>query len=107
MRKYHNQKTNGFDSRKEALRYQQLCLMQSAGVIQNLECQVPFTLIPAQKDETGKVIERAVKYIADFVYFDNELGERVVEDVKGVKTKEYIIKRKLLLHKYGIRIKET
>lgn len=54
--------------------------------------------------ETGKVVERECSYKADFVY--TEGGETVVEDVKGYRTKEYIIKRKLMLHVYGIRIRE-
>ena len=62
-------------------------------------------LIPTQKDQrTGKVLEREVKYVADFVYLDE--GFTVVEDTKGVKTKDYIIKRKLMLKEHGIRIKE-
>lgn len=52
-------------------------------------------------------IEKACKYIADFVYTDNETGQTIVEDTKGVRTKEYIIKRKLMLYLHGIRIKEV
>lgn len=52
-------------------------------------------------------IEKSCKYIADFVYTDNETGQTVVEDTKGVQTKEYIIKRKLMLYLHGIRIKEV
>lgn len=52
-------------------------------------------------------IEKACKYIADFVYTDNDTGQTVVEDTKGVRTKEYIIKRKLMLYLHGIRIKEV
>ena len=59
-----------------------------------LERQVSFELIPSQKRD-GKVIERAVKYIADFVYEEN--GETVVEDTKGMKTREYIIKRTITI----------
>lgn len=53
----------------------------------------------------GKLLERKCSYIADFVYWDG--FEMVVEDTKGMRTKEYIIKRKLMLYKYGIRIKEV
>jgi len=51
------------------------------------------------------LIERKVSYVADFVYARG--NELVVEDVKGVRTQEYIIKRKLMLHIHGIRIKEV
>ena len=108
MSKYRSRKTEidgiVFDSAKEARRYTELRLMQHVGQISGLELQKEFELIPAQY--TGKrCIERAVKYRADFVYIEN--GETVVEDVKGVRTKEYIIKRKLMMQKYGIRIKEV
>ena len=107
--KYHNRKTivNGhtFDSKKEANRYSELLLLERAGAIHDLRTQVKNVLIPSQRSkETGKVIERECSYKADFVY--TEGGETVVEDVKGFRTKEYIIKRKLMLHVYGIRIRE-
>lgn len=107
-RKYHNRKVtiNGetFDSKKEAARWQELLLLQRAGKISHLNRQVTYTLIPSQYIE-GKCVERAVKYVADFVYKEN--GNLVVEDTKGLKTPEYVIKRKLMLQVYGIRIKET
>lgn len=118
--KYKSRKTsvNGvnFDSRKEADRYIELSILSRSGAIKGLKRQVKFELIPAQyepdiisprgKAKKGKLIERAVSYIADFVYTD-ENGKTVVEDCKGVRTKDYIIKRKLLLYMHGIRIKET
>ena len=107
--KYNNKKTtvNGqvFDSKKEANRYQELLLLEKAGVIKNLSRQVKFVLIPSQRDESGKLIERECSYKADFTY--EEGIKTVVEDVKGFRTKEYIIKRKLLLYQYGIRIREV
>lgn len=110
MSKYNNKKitVNGqvFDSKKEANRYKELLLLEKAGAIKDLRMQVKFTLIPAQRDEaTGKVIERECSYKADFVYSEGE--KTVVEDVKGFRTKEYIIKRKLMLWRYGIRIREV
>lgn len=93
-----------FDSQREATRYQELRYLRNTGIIQDLQMQVPFELIPAQRIE-GKVVERAVKYIADFVYTED--GKQVVEDAKGVRTQVYIIKRKLMLQKYGIRIREV
>lgn len=94
-----------FDSRKELHRWLELRLLERSGEITELKRQVKFELIPAQKDEKGKCFERAVTYWADFVYKDKQ-GKTVVEDTKGMCTKDYIIKRKLMLYKYGIKIKE-
>ena len=109
MSKYGNKKVTidgmTFDSKHEAERWCELKYMERAGLITNLVRQMPITLLPAQRNEKGKVIERPVLYIADFSYTEN--GEQVIEDAKGVKTKEYIIKRKLMLYRYGIRIKEV
>lgn len=94
--KYGNQKTvvDGikFDSKKEADRYRKLKLMQRAGIISDLKLQVPFILVPAGHGES------AAKYIADFTYMEN--GIKVVEDVKGYRTKEYVLKRKLFKDKF-------
>lgn len=109
MSKYNSKKTivdgRKFDSKKEARRYQELLLLEKAGEIKNLSRQVKFVLIPSQRDETGKVVERECSYKADFTY--EEGIKTVVEDVKGYRTKEYIIKRKLMLYQYGIRIREV
>ena len=106
MSKYKNVKTTldgiTFDSKKESARYAELKLLARSGLIQNLRLQVPFALIPKQQGE------RAVKYIADFVYTEN--GETVVEDTKSEITRAnptYILKRKLLLWVHGLRIKEV
>lgn len=77
-RKYGNKKTNGCDSGREARRYQELL-----------------------------ILERAVCYIADYVYREVRTRSLVVEDSKGVRTEDYIIKRKLMLQVHGIRILET
>ena len=95
-----------FDSKREYQRWCELKLLQRAGEIVNLNRQVTFGLIPSQRDEKGKVIERDVKYVADFTYFQPD-GTFVVEDAKGMRTPEYIIKRKLMLKEHGIRIKEV
>ena len=104
--KYHNQKVKThegvFDSTKEYKRWVVLKLMERSGEICKLRRQVPFVLIKTQK--TDEVTERPVKYIADFVYERD--GKTVVEDTKGVRTADYIIKRKLMLWVYGIAIKE-
>lgn len=108
MAKYGNRKVERdgieFDSIKECQRYCELKLMQRAGVISDLQLQVPFELIPAQRID-GKVVERAVTYVADFVYKQN--GQTVVEDTKGYRTSEYIMKRKMMLFFHGIRIVEV
>lgn len=96
-----------FDSVKEFSRWQELKLMERAGEIYELRRQVPFVLIPAQRDENGKLIEREVKYIADFTYRERCGNRLVVEDTKGLKTREYIIKRKLMMYRLGIRIQEV
>lgn len=125
MAKYHNQKVfyDGiqFDSKREAQRYQELKLMERAGHICDLKRQAKYELIPAQYID-GKCVERAVTYTSDFEYYvlkplrvksvmvdpkAGTIGEHIVEDVKGMRTKEYIIKRKLMLYKYGIRITEV
>lgn len=104
-----------FDSKKEAKRYQELSLLEKAGAIQDLQRQVKYVLIPSQREpdtigarggiHKGKTIEKECAYYADFVYQEN--GETVVEDTKGMRTTEYIIKRKLMLYVHGIRIKEV
>lgn len=131
--KYHSKKVvkDGvtFDSQKEYKRFCELSSLEREGKITNLQRQVKFVLIPAQYEpdiigkrgsrKKGKLIERECSYIADFVYekriyrpdaFEEVYSTRlktVVEDVKGVRTKDYIIKRKLMLHIHGIRIKEV
>ena len=97
-------------SLKERNRAAVLELMQKKGLISDLQKQVVYNLIPAQYGEVDgkrKCLERACTYRADFVYFNNEKNELVVEDTKGFRTTEYVIKRKLMLHEHGIKIKET
>lgn len=117
--KYGNKKVvrNGitYDSKKEADRHAVLKLLERSGRIKDLQRQVKFVLIPAQYEpdevgmrgavKRGKLLERECSYIADFVYTEN--GNLVVEDTKGFRTADYIIKRKLMLSVHGIRIKET
>lgn len=119
--KYSNKKVEVdgiiFDSKREAKRYQELLLLEKTGAITNLQRQVKYVLIPTQREpdtvgarggiHKGKVIEKECAYYADFVYFDREKQEMVVEDTKGMKTTEYIIKRKMMLYRHGIRIKEV
>lgn len=97
--KYLNLPTNGYASQKEAKRAGELRLLQRAGKISNLREQVRIELVPRVENETP------VYWVADFVYI--EAGDEVWEDVKGVRTQAYIIKRKLARWRYGKRIRET
>lgn len=102
-----------FDSRREARRYSELCLLEKTGQIKNLRRQVKYILIPSQKEivmkkgvpKQGKTIERECAYVADFVYEEN--GQTVVEDTKGYKTEAYKLKRKMMLYFHNIRIREV
>lgn len=94
-----------FDSRAEYRRWCDLVAMQRAGHIRELRCQVRYELLPSQRKPSGGT-ERGVAYVADFVYLDAD-GRQVVEDVKGVRTPEFILKRKLMLHIHGIEIQEV
>ena len=106
-----------FDSNREYERWNELKLMQMAGAITDLKRQVKYELIPTQRDKAGKVLEEKVSYIADFDYWEISTHpaaagvamRHIVEDVKSeaTKTRAYIIKRKLMLERYGIRIKEV
>lgn len=109
MAKYHNKKVNIdgeiLDSKREATRFLQLRRLEEIGEIQGLRRQVRYELIPTQRDKaTGRVLERSCTYVADFVYEQD--GLLIVEDTKGMRTAEYIIKRKLMLKNYGIRVRE-
>lgn len=123
-RKYGNTKITvygiQFDSKREAARYQELKLLERAGVISFLQRQTKFQLIPDQhapsnavytkgprkgQRKPGKLLEHECSYIADFCYIQN--GETVVEDAKGYRTEVYRIKKKLMLERYGIQIKEV
>lgn len=88
-----------FDSRREAARYKTLKQMEAAGKIAQLELQPRFELQPAFRYR-GEAV-RKIEYVADFRYLDYERGGLVVEDVKGMKTDVYRLKRKLFLAKYG------
>jgi transcriptional antiterminator len=118
--KYGNKKAKHdgmvFDSRRERNRYIILSALQRAGEISDLRMQVTYELLPAiyemeEKQLKTKVkmvqrcAQRAVHYIADFVYKDKE-GNEVVEDTKGMRTKEYLLKKKMMRALLGIQIKE-
>lgn len=106
MNKYGNHKTvvgdKVFDSKAEAERYTELLILQNMKVIEGLECQKRYPLVKGRWKD-GKPFR--IEYIADFVYWQD--GEVVVEDVKGYKTQEYILKKKLMKAVYGIEIQEV
>lgn len=99
INKYHNKKIfyEGikFDSKKEALRYKELRLLERTHEIAGLTLQPRYELVPKYIDNKGNHI-RAITYIADFTYYDNKLNKQIIEDVKGMKTDVYKIKKKLL-----------
>lgn len=127
MSKYHSKKITydgkTFDSRKEARRYAYLQSLEEKGEIRDLQTQVEYGLIPSiyEEVETGeyykrgenkgkpkvkrRLLEHGVKYVADFVYMDKE-GRVIVEDAKGFRTPEYVLKRKLMLYLKDIKISE-
>jgi hypothetical protein len=123
MNKCRNRKVKTSDglihgSIKELRRWKELQLLERAGQIKDLKRQVKFVLIPAQREQgtigkrggikQGKLIERELSYIADFVYTEN--GKMVVEDAKGYKGGTvyalFVIKRKLMLYIHNIKLRE-
>jgi len=93
-----------FGSKLEHSRWCGLLVAERAGLISELKRQVPFVLAPSVKFYDENRSKPASKYIADFVYFEKD-GNQVVEDVKGVQTTEFRIKRHLMLSVHGIQVK--
>lgn len=89
-----------FPSKKEADRYLELKTLENAGEISHLSLQPKFRLLDPTVHNGKKIGE--VDYTADFYYIDNE-GREIVEEVKGHRGPEYVIKMKLFIHKYGKR----
>lgn len=116
--KYHNQPTTRrgirFDSKKEAERYEELMLLLRAGKIRKLKLQADYTLQEAYTTESGERIQ-AIRYRADFSYerptkpdpYGTIYWIPVVEDVKGVRTETYKLKKKLMQERFGIEVKEV
>ena len=94
-----------FDSKREQKRFVELSHLQAAGHISDLKTQVRFELVPKQ-EKPGGGCERPVHYVADFVYRTSN-GQQVVEDTKGFRTPDYVIKRKLMLSVHRIQIQEV
>lgn len=111
--KYKNKKINDgngniFDSKKEYNRYLELKEKENKKEISNLQRQVEYILIPRQTDkENNKFLFHPIKYVADFVYTNNNNGEQVVEDSKGYKTEIYKMKKKMMYYMHGIKIYES
>lgn len=113
MNKFHAKKVlldgRVFDSKVEADRYLVLKDKQKRGEIYGLECQKEFTVIEPQTH--GKKRIRATKYIADFAYYETWNDKLVVEDAKGYRDGSayqlFVIKKKLMLQKYGIWVREV
>lgn len=104
-RKYKNEPTNGYASKREANVGAGLDILASRGKIFDLQKQVRFVLVPAQKGTLRN--ENQLAYVADFTYLDAQVGGKLhVVDAKGAKTKTYILKRKLMKSVYGIEIEE-
>lgn len=105
--KYHNKKVEvdgiKFDSIKEANRYTELKLLLRAGKIKELELQPRFLLQPRYRKHNKTI--RSIEYVADFSYIDNK-GKKIVEDVKGIKTEVYKLKKKIFEYKYNLEITE-
>lgn len=103
--KFGNQTTvkdgKGFESKREADRYQELSLLLAAGLIKDLRTQVPYIIVPESAHGPQLV------YIADFVYIDTKTGKEVVEDAKGFKTAVYKLKKRLMAERHGIIIREV
>ena len=116
-----------FASKREYERFCELELLRRSGKITDLQTQVEFPLMPTIREQVGvytkgenkgrpkygRVIERGISYVADFVYVDAKTGEKIVEDVKGYRDtasasyKVFVIKRKLMLWLHGIHVKEV
>lgn len=121
--KYHNEKAvrimpsgkeHTFDSQKEARRYDELMMLLNAGKIRKLKLQKQFTLQESYITPEGDRV-RAIRYVADFAYERPTKPDQngtvywlpVVEDVKGVQTREYKNKKKLMRERFNITIQEV
>lgn len=110
MSKYGNKQTAASDgkvfaSKRECARYEELRLLLKMRKISDLETQVKYQLLPRQRVRTK--VEQPVYYFADFRYYDKELMRWRVEDAKGFRTKEYVIKRKLMMYRHDIHVEEV
>lgn len=108
--KYHNKIVEvdniKFASKKEAKRYNELKWLEKAKLIKDLELQKSFELQSKYVNNNGEHI-RAITYVCDFYYYDNEKQKYIVEDTKGFRTDVYKLKKKIFEYKYpNLTIKE-
>ena len=103
-----------FASKREAARYQELLLLEKAGEITDIELQPRFplcTLAPGNGRQSdvfnGPSEVQVAVYVADFRYVDRQARDIVVEDVKGVRTAVYRLKKRFVEAQYGITISEV
>lgn len=106
MSKYGNVQSGANASKREAKRGVELRLLEKAGEITELREQQKFKLLPTQYDQYGRCIERAVTYTCDYSYRTKH-GHFLCEDAKGVRTQQYILRRKMMLYFHGIRVREV
>lgn len=92
-----------FDSVAELHRWTHLCILQRAGLISDLRRQVAFELVRGVKFAGAARARPAIRYVADFVYLEH--GAEVIEDVKGVETPEFKLKRHLMLALLGREVR--
>ena len=106
--KYGNKKSvaadgTKFDSRAEHRRWAHLRQLQAAGLISDLQCQVAFELVKSVKFHGANRAKPSIRYVADFVYM--EKGVEIIEDVKGVLTTEFKLKRHLMKALLGLEVR--
>lgn len=98
--KYHAEKVKmdgyTFDSKAEAVRYNELLILQNIGIIHHMRIHPRYELLEKFKYD-GKTV-RGISYEADFEYCED--GQMIVEDVKGIATEAFKIKEKLFKSKY-------
>ena len=107
--KYRNKPTIAlglkFASSREADRYLELKLLERAGHISDVRLQPAFVLAPAARLGPSKRLKPALRYVADFSYSEKGSPETIVEDVKGVETAVFRIKRHLMMTVHGIDLR--
>jgi hypothetical protein len=95
-----------FDSAKELKRYRDLMILQDIGMIAGLTRQVPFVLAPGVLIAGERRKRPAIRYILDFLYTTGD-GSMVHEDVKGMQTPVYRLKKHLMKTVHNIDVKEV
>ncbi len=94
-----------FDSKREARRYQELKLLERGGEIRGLERQISYELAPPVRLDGESRLKPALRYVADFRYWDFRIHGVVVEDAKGMESPVSRIKRHLMKSVHGIDVR--